>query len=166
MRSLAAMVLMLSSIASAEEGMWLFNELPTEQVKKDVGFAPDQVWLDRVRLGSLRLANGCSASIVSPNGLVMTNHHCIRACLEDLSTKERELLTTGFLASGKDKEEKCPKFEGNQLQKITDVTAQILGGNFGYEPQGNRAVAVHGELILTALRQVYGASHVAKELRP
>ena len=126
MRCAAALVLLFALTASAEEGMWLFNEFPTEQVKKELGFAPDQAWLDRVRLGSLRLANGCSASIVSPDGLVMTNHHCIRACLEDLSTKERDLLTTGFTAPSRDKEEKCPKFEGNQLQKITDVTAQVL----------------------------------------
>ena len=126
MRRIAAFVLLSALTASAEEGMWLFNEFPTEQVKKELGFAPDQAWLDRVRLGSLRLANGCSASIVSPDGLVMTNHHCIRACLEDLSTKERDLLATGFVAATREGEEKCPKFEGNQLQKITDVTASVL----------------------------------------
>jgi hypothetical protein len=126
MRSLTALFLFFSVTASAEEGMWLFNEFPAEQAKKDLGFAPDQAWLDKVRLGSLRLANGCSASIVSPDGLVMTNHHCIRACLEDLSSKDRDLLATGFTAAKKENEEKCPKFEGNQLQKITDVTASIL----------------------------------------
>ena len=126
MRLLLSFLLCCSLPALAEEGMWLFNEFPTAQAKKDVGFGPDQAWLDRVRLGSLRLANGCSASIVSPDGLVMTNHHCIRSCLEDLSSKDRDLLVTGFVAAAQDKEERCPKFEGNQLQKITDVTSSVL----------------------------------------
>ncbi|PZR06281.1 MAG: S46 family peptidase [Archangium gephyra] len=121
MRILCALVTFASSVALAEEGMWLFNDFPSAQVKKDVGVTVDQAWLDRVRLGSLRLANGCSASLVSPDGLVMTNHHCIRACLEDLSTPSRDLLATGFLGP----EEKCPKFEGNQLVKITNVTDSV-----------------------------------------
>ncbi|MFO0594455.1 MAG: S46 family peptidase [Myxococcaceae bacterium] len=123
--------LVLSTAAFAEEGMYLFNDFPQAQAKKDVGFGPDQAWLDRVRLGSIRLANGCSASLVSPDGLVMTNHHCVRACLEDLSKADRDLLATGFLAPSRDKEEVCPKFEANQLVKITDVTASILGATQG-----------------------------------
>lgn len=128
---LLALVVLVSSAALAEEGMFLFNEFPSAQAKKDVGVGPDQAWLDRVRLGSIRLANGCSASLVSPDGLVMTNHHCIRSCLEDLSTKERDLLATGFLAPTRDKEEVCPKFEANQLVKITDVTSNVLDATKG-----------------------------------
>jgi hypothetical protein len=124
MRRLLLLAL-VPSLALAEEGMFLFNEFPSAQAKKDVGFGPDQAWLDRVRLGSMRLANGCSASLVSPDGLVMTNHHCIRGCLEDLSSPTRDLLDTGFVAPSRDKEERCPKFEGNQLISITDVTAQV-----------------------------------------
>ncbi len=121
MRLFTALVVLSSAVALAEEGMWLFNDFPAAQAKKDVGVSVDQAWLDRVRLGSLRLANGCSASIVSADGLVMTNHHCIRACLEDLSTPSRDLLATGFLGP----EEKCPKFEGNQLVRITNVTDAV-----------------------------------------
>jgi len=123
--------MLLSSLALAEEGMFLFNDFPAARARKDLGFAPDQAWLDRVRLGSLRLANGCSASLVSPDGLVMTNHHCVRSCLEDLSSAERDLLAVGFLAERREKEEKCPKFEGNQLQRITDVTASVLAATRG-----------------------------------
>lgn len=122
---LLLLVALVPALAFAEEGMYLFNEFPAAQAKKDVGFSPDQAWLDRVRLGSIRLANGCSASLVSPDGLVMTNHHCIRSCLEDLSSPTRDLLDTGFLAKSRAQEERCPKFEGNQLVRITDVTAQV-----------------------------------------
>lgn len=131
MRRISLLLAMVSLTAHAEEGMWLFNEFPAEQAKKDLGFTPDQAWLDRVRQGSLRLANGCSASIVSPDGLVMTNHHCVRACLEDLSNPQRDLLATGLLAPSREKEERCPKFEGNQLQKITDVTELVLAATKG-----------------------------------
>jgi len=130
-RVLSSLVLSLSLVAHAEEGMFLFNEFPSAQAKKDVGVGPDQAWLDRVRLGSIRLANGCSASLVSPDGLVMTNHHCIRGCLEDLSNKDRDLLATGFLAATREQEELCPKFEANQLVKITDVTEPILAATKG-----------------------------------
>ncbi|MFT3710355.1 MAG: S46 family peptidase [Archangium sp.] len=127
MRLITLVVSLLAASAFAEEGMFLFNDFPAAQAKKDVGFGPDQAWLDRVRLGSIRLANGCSASLVSPDGLVMTNHHCIRGCLEDLSSKERgDLLATGFYAATREQEVVCPRFEANQLVKITDVTQNIL----------------------------------------
>ena len=77
--SLAIAVVCLSSpLALADEGMWTFNNFPTQKVKQKYGFEATQPWLDQVRLSSLRLAQGCSASLVSPNGLVMTNHHCAR----------------------------------------------------------------------------------------
>ena len=67
--------------AQADEGMWTFNNFPSDKVEQAYGFRPDQAWLDHVRLSSLRLARGCSASFVSPHGLVQTNHHCARDCI-------------------------------------------------------------------------------------
>lgn len=135
MRTLIALVAACSSVALGEEGMWLFNDFPSAQVKKDVGVTVDQAWLDRVRLGSLRLANGCSASLVSADGLVMTNHHCIRACLEDLSSS-RDLLAAGYVAAERSSELRCPKFEGNQLVKLTDVTALVREATRGASGPG------------------------------
>jgi hypothetical protein len=68
--------------ALADEGMWTYNNFPSAKVKEKYGFEPTQQWLDKVRLSSARLAGGCSASFVSPTGLVMTNHHCARGCIE------------------------------------------------------------------------------------
>src|SRR6185436_21130083 len=113
MRLLVLALLVSSVTVSADEGMWLYDDFPAAAVKKQYGFAPDAKWLDKVRLGSLRLANGCSASFVSKDGLVLTNHHCIRSCLEDLSTPERDLLSTPFVAKTREAEERCPKIEAN-----------------------------------------------------
>ncbi|WP_224241848.1 S46 family peptidase [Hyalangium gracile] len=117
--------LLLSLPARAEEGMWTYDAFPSEAVKKAHGFAPSQAWLDAVRLASVRLAGGCSASFVSPNGLVMTNHHCIRGCVEDLSSPQKDLLATGFSAAEPKDELRCPKVEANQLVEMTDVTARM-----------------------------------------
>src|ERR1035441_6753868 len=65
----------------ADEGMWTFDNFPSKTVGEKYGFTPSQAWLDHVRLASLRIAGGCSASFISPEGLVMTNHHCVVECV-------------------------------------------------------------------------------------
>nr|WP_246357166.1 S46 family peptidase [Pyxidicoccus fallax] len=111
--------------------MWTYDAFPSEAVKKAYGFTPTQEWLDKVRLGSVRLAGGCSASFVSPDGLVMTNHHCIRECIVDLSSPKEDLLARGFLAKTSAEERRCPKVEANQLEKMTDVTARMNAATKG-----------------------------------
>src|SRR5215475_8052949 len=125
-RMLAACVLAGAlAMTYADEGMWTFDNFPSQKVKEKYGFAPDQSWLDHVRLASVRLAGGCSGSIVSENGLVMTNHHCSRSCISQNSTKEKDLMTDGFLARSSEEEIKCPEMEINQLIGISDVTGRI-----------------------------------------
>jgi hypothetical protein len=124
-RRLLALGLLLSLPAAADEGMWTYDAFPVEAVKKAHGFTPTQEWLDKLRLGSVRLAGGCSASFVSPDGLVMTNHHCIRGCIEDLASPKRDLLATGFLARVPGEELRCPKVEANQLVEMTDLTERM-----------------------------------------
>jgi hypothetical protein len=114
-----------SVFTRADEGMWTFNNFPSKKVQVKYGFAPPQAWLDHVRDSSLRIAQGCSASFISPNGLVMTNHHCVVECEEQLSTAQENLVETGFSAETADKERKCPDFELDQLTQIEDVTAQV-----------------------------------------
>jgi hypothetical protein len=130
-RGLLALGLLLALPAAADEGMWTYDAFPSEAVKKAYGFAPSQEWLDKVRLGSVRLAGGCSASFVSPDGLVMTNHHCVRDCIEDLSSPKQDLLATGFQAKTPAEERRCPKVEANQLEKMTDVTARMNAATKG-----------------------------------
>src|ERR1700761_2453842 len=121
----AAGLLLAPSFAQADEGMWTFNNFPSAKVGQAYGFAPDQKWLDHVRMSSIRLARGCSASLVSKDGLVMTNHHCAHECIEQLSNKDRDYVQTGFYAKEQKDEVKCPDMEANQLTEITDVTERV-----------------------------------------
>jgi hypothetical protein len=111
--------------ALADEGMWTYNNFPAAKVKEKYGFEPSQQWLDNVRLSSARIAGGCSASFVSPHGLVMTNHHCVRGCIEQLSTAEKDYTANGFYAKAQADELQCPAMEINQLSEITDVTERL-----------------------------------------
>lgn len=111
--------------ASAEEGMWLFNDFPSDAVEAAYGFKPDDKWLKKARLASVRLAGGCSGSFVSKDGLILTNHHCASGCIQQLSTAENDLMENGFLAETNAAEMKCPEIEINQLVEITDVTDRV-----------------------------------------
>ncbi|WP_223631976.1 S46 family peptidase [Corallococcus sp. EGB] len=111
--------------ALADEGMWTYNNFPAAKVKEKYGFEPNQQWLEKLRLGAVRLAGGCSASFVSPDGLVMTNHHCARGCIEQLSSAKQDYLANGFYAKTQAEEKQCPAMEVNQLVEITDVTEQL-----------------------------------------
>jgi len=105
--------------------MWTFNDFPTELVAQKFHFTVTPEWLAHVRASSVRLARGCSGSIVSPNGLVMTNHHCAHRCIEELSSGKQDLVKAGFVAKTAREERKCPNVEVNQLLEISDVTQRI-----------------------------------------
>ena len=82
----ASLLAFTAGSAWADGGMWLPNEFPADKVQAAYGFKPDAAWLDHARLSAIRLANGCSASLVSPNGLVATNRHVHQAVLQKLAS--------------------------------------------------------------------------------
>ncbi len=110
---------------TADEGMWLFNAVPQSQMKATYGFEPTKEWLDHVMLSSVRFNSGGSASFVSSNGLVLTNHHVASDTLYKLSTAENNYNENGFLAKSQSEEIKAPDLELNQLISIEDVTARV-----------------------------------------
>ena len=119
--------LLLAGIATADEGMWLYNHFPTDKVKAKYGWAPDQAWLDHVRASSVRFNNGGSGSFVSADGLTFTNHHVAATCLQQMSTPDKNYYKLSFLAKTRAEEVKCPDLELNVLQSIEDVTARVQG---------------------------------------
>lgn len=120
---LAVLLLVVFIPIYADEGLWPFNLVPKDYLKKKYNFEVTSDWLNHIMLSSVRL--GASASFVSPDGLVLTNHHVGAGAIQNLSTKERDLMKTGFYAKTKEEELKCPGLEVRVLQEIEDITAKV-----------------------------------------
>ena len=116
---------MIPETTHGDEGMWLFNNPPRAQLKQKFNFEPTDKWLDHVRLSSVRFNSGGSGSFVSPDGLVMTNHHVGADDLAKLSDEKNNYLRDGFHAKTRDQEIKCKGLELNVLLGIKDVTAEV-----------------------------------------
>jgi hypothetical protein len=126
----------LSGRVASEEGMWTFDAAPLAKINAALGTKIDQAWLDKVQAAAVRLS-GCSASVVSPEGLVLTNQHCVRACLQTFSTPDRDRVAEGFFTASRAEERTCPGQTAEILLSIEDVTARInqatsgrTGGDF------------------------------------
>jgi hypothetical protein len=108
----------------ADEGMWLFNNPPTKLLKERYNFEPTKEWLEHVQKSCVRFPHG-SGSFVSPDGLVMTNHHVASTAIKSVSTEENDYVANGFQARTRAEEKKCPGLELLCLQSIEDVTKQV-----------------------------------------
>ena len=85
----AAFLALACGAVRADEGMWTVHGFPFDKVNAALGTKLDQAWLDRVRSATVRIAT-CTGSFVSPEGLILTNHHCIESCLAEHSNQEPE----------------------------------------------------------------------------
>jgi len=130
----AMLTLAAASAAQAEEGMWTFDNFPIARANATLGTNIDQAWLDRVRLSSVKFG-GCSAGIVSAEGLVMTNNHCVATCVANLSTQAVNYTETGFAPRSREEELKCPGGTAEILTEITDITERMQAAGAGLEGQ-------------------------------
>lgn len=105
--------------------MWTFENPPLDYWKSAHGFTATREWLEHVRLSSVRYGESCSASFVSPEGLVMTNHHCARECVESISNQGTDHVVRGFYAATRAEEKLCPELYLDQLIEIENVTARM-----------------------------------------
>ena len=129
MKRISAIFLLLSFVLNAssvlaDEGMWTFDNPPLKQWKERYNFEPSKEWLDNVRLASPKV-NGSSAGFVSPNGLIATNHHVAAGYIERVSSKERDLLKTGFYAGSQAAELKIPDASASVLVAFDNVTDRV-----------------------------------------
>jgi hypothetical protein len=117
--------------ALADEGMWTFDNFPAAKVKAAYGVDITPAWLDRVRGSAVRLSVGCSASVVSASGLVLTNNHCVADCAQNLSSAGRDYFKTGYQAALRTDEKTCSGMQAEILTSIVDVTPRMMGAGKG-----------------------------------
>jgi len=129
---LTLIVLLLSSPAFSDGGMWTFQEFPHALLQRTHGADVSSTWLERVRTATIRLQN-CTASFVSPEGLILTNHHCAEACLDENSSKDKNLVSEGFLARRREQELKCATQIADVLMDMEDITAKVAAATGGLE---------------------------------
>lgn len=142
-----ALVVAIPLAGHADEGFWPFNRIPKAAIKQALGVDLSDQWIQRVQQSSVRFPSG-SGSFVSPNGLVLTNHHVSLDLLHKMSTADRDLATQGFLATDHAKEVEAPDLELLTLQTIEDVTATVNAaikpGMSPAETLGARRAAIAG----------------------
>ncbi len=120
-----AAITILANVATADEGMWLYSAPPIQQIKEKYGVELKPELLEHLQKSSLKFANSGSASFVSADGLILTNHHVGLSTVASLSTKENNLVQNGFHAKSFDEELKCPGLKLVMLQEIVDVTERV-----------------------------------------
>lgn len=120
--------------------MWTFEYPPADYFEEAYGFAPDEDWFDRARLGALRIP-GCTASFVSSTGLVLTNHHCGRGPVAQVTRAGENLLDEGFYAPSLAEERPVPGFYADQMVAIADVTDEVHAAQEGMETDAERVAA-------------------------
>ena len=127
MKNISAAILLggLTFGVHADEGMWLFNQPPKEQLRSRYQFEITDAWLEHLQKASVRFNSGGSGSFVGEDVLLISNHHVCADALQKLSTKEKNYLRDGFIARKHAEEIKCLDLELNVLQSIEDVTARI-----------------------------------------
>lgn len=133
--SFALLFILCATVLKADEGMWLFNDLPKEHLKQKYGFEPTDEWANHVMLSSVRFNVGGSGSFVSSTGLVLTNHHVASDTLHKLSNAERNVAENGYLAETAADELRAPDLELNVLVSIEDVTDRVTAAVEGKSAQ-------------------------------
>jgi hypothetical protein len=143
------LALVASLPASADEGLWTFDNFPAAAVQKTFGVDVTPAWLDHVRLSTIRLTN-CTASFISPEGLILTNHHCIESCLAELSSKDNNLFDRGYLIINRRAERRCSTQLADVLIGMDNVTAAVARSVGGLDA---KAANDARKKILTELEQ-------------
>jgi V8-like Glu-specific endopeptidase len=135
----ALVLLLLSGAAFADEGMWTFDNFPRQVVKEKLGVDVTDAWLDHLRLATTRLESGCTGSFISPEGLILTNHHCASECLVQNSTAQKDLLADGFLSSTREQEPACKTEQISVLVAMENITDKVTAATQGLDDKAANA---------------------------
>ncbi|WP_116807763.1 S46 family peptidase [Steroidobacter cummioxidans] len=136
----AAGMALLATAAMADEGMWTFDNIPQAAIQQKYHVTLDKPWLDKLQRSITRLESGCTGSFVSPDGLMLTNHHCAMSCLAQLSSESANYVDNGFNATARSAEKKCPSQIVSVLMETENVTAKVAAATAGMkDAQANDA---------------------------
>ena len=105
--------------------MWTFDNVPRDVIAKTYNVQITDDWLRTLQRSIVRIESGCTGSVVSPEGLVLTNHHCAQTCLAENSAATRDLVANGFLAPDRAEEIRCQGEAISVLVDTENVTAQV-----------------------------------------
>jgi len=106
--------------------MWTLEDAPYDYFEKTYSFRPDKKWMEHVQKAALKFANWCSASFVSEDGLVLTNHHCVDFITDRYQKEGEDLHRDGFYAPTLEDERKVPDLFVDQLVFKKDVTDEVV----------------------------------------
>ena len=142
--------------AAADEGMWMLPYLQKMNAKdmKARGCKLSAEEIYSMNNSSLKDAivifgGGCTGEIVSPDGLLFTNHHCGYGSIQALSSVEHDYLKNGFWAMSRAEEIPAPGLKVRFIRKIVDVTSDVLGAvpDIAGGEERSRLVAEHAEAV-------------------
>lgn len=147
--------------------MWTFEHPPIDYFAEAYDFRPDTTWFAEAQQSALRIP-GCSASFVSPNGLVMTNHHCGRSAVTAVTRPGENLVDDGFYAASLDEERRVDDYYADQLVDVTDVTDEVYAALEAAETDAERAQARQDavERVQARLEAQYDDPDVRVEVTP
>jgi len=126
--------------------MWTFENPPFDYFENEYGFKPSKELLEKFQKSALRFGGGCSASFVSEDGLIMTNHHCVRGNLPGIQKDDENILRDGFYAKSFEEERNIPNLKVEQLILIKDVTNEIQSAMFESKSD-SETIAIRNEKI-------------------
>ncbi|MEO0997851.1 MAG: S46 family peptidase, partial [Pseudomonadota bacterium] len=130
-----ALLLLTQGSGLADEGMWTLDNFPAARIADRYGTQVDEAFLQRLQLATTRIEGGCTGSFASPDGLILTNHHCIQRCLTELSSADDDKRASGFLAAGRDDEKRCASEQISVLVDFTDVTDRVAAAIAGLDQE-------------------------------
>ena len=128
---IVAVALLFGPLARADEGMWTLGNFPSAAVKQKYGVDIAPSWLGRVQRSVTRHESGCTGSFISPDGLVLTNHHCVMECLSEISSAGNDYVANGYSATQRSSEKKCPTEMLSVLMDTENITDKVNAATAG-----------------------------------
>lgn len=160
-RAVLALLFAVTAPAQDELGlgkMWTFERPPLAYLKREYGFEADEQWWNKMRLASLRFGERASASFVSPQGLILTNHHCVRDYMAKVQG-QNDWVRDGFVARDLGDEVRFAGLSVQQLVRMTDVTAAMTRGiTDGHTPEAAEKVRERNRKSILAKAEADDAS--------